>query len=148
MQNVMLPPSIRIFAVVIAATSFVVTPVSRDQEPATTGRGREALAVRFDQSWEFHECNGILSTTSNSSKSLTRDSFASLLQDIGRGEFDFRLENLPLECSCFFNMHACRNGRQCLGNQANIPISSSEERYFICYTLASMLRQSESTLVP
>lgn len=132
-------PSSRIVAIVIAAISFVVTaPVSRDQ---AIGR-REALA-RFIQTQEFQECKGKLSTISTSSEDLTRDGFLSLLQDVSRREHEF----LPLECSCFFNMHACRNGRYCIGKQATISISNSEEQDFLCFTLASMLRQSKGSLL-
>lgn len=132
-------PSIRIVAVVIAAISFVVAPVSREDQEAT---GRRETLVRFDQTREFQECKGILSTASTSSKDLTRDGFVSLLQEVSRRELESRLENLPLERSCFFNMHACRNGRHCIGIEANISISNSEERDFLCFTLASMLRQT------
>lgn len=138
----MISPVSRIVAAVIAAVSFV-TPVSRD---TCTERG-ETLA-RIDQTREFRECKEILATNSTSSKHLTRDNFVSLLQKVSPEGVKFRRENLPLECSCFFNMHACRNGKDCIGNQASILISSSEERDLFCFTLASMLGQSPSTPLP
>jgi hypothetical protein len=137
----MISPVSRIVAAVIAAVSFV-TPVSRDTE-------RRETLTRIDQTREFRECKEILATNNTLSKHLTRDNFVSLLQKVSPEGVKFRCENLPLEqCSCFFNMHACRNGKDCIGNQANILISSSEERDLFCFTLASMLGQSLSTPLP
>jgi hypothetical protein len=132
-REAMLSSSSRIIAVVIAAISFV--RVSGDE---AVGQ-RETLA-RVNQTRElFQGCDNIIAISS--SKSLSRDIFALLLQQVSGREY----EKLPLEYSLVFNMNACRSGRDCIGNQANISISNKGERDFVCFTLASMLDQSASS---
>lgn len=135
-HDAMLTPSCKIIAIVVAAISFVT--VSRDEALEQHGTRR-----RLDQTRElFDECTGTLQTINPTSRELSKEDFSLLLEVVSHGELQDTYEKLPLECSCLFNMHACRNDRGCVGTQANISISSQEEREFLCLTLASMLSQS------
>lgn len=70
---------------------------------------------------------------------LTRKEFASLVDSLSgeiRGASD---QHLSLPYSSVFNMNACLNGKDCVGERASISISSEEERKFTCLSLASLI---------
>jgi hypothetical protein len=130
----MLPLSSKILASIAVALSFAT--VSWDGQ-------REALqARRVLQTREIYDdCTARLEI---SSSPLSREGFASLVETLSGGELRGRYEELPLVCSSLFNVFACWNGRDCVGDQANISISTQEEQTVTCLTLASLL--SESTM--
>lgn len=131
----MLPLSSKIVASIAVAVSFAT--VSWD---GPKGKGLQARRVL--QTREIYD--DCIAQLEISSSPLSREAFASLVETLSGGELRGRYEELPLECSSLFNVFACWNGRDCVGDQANISISTREEQTVTCLTLASFL--SESTM--
>jgi hypothetical protein len=72
---------------------------------------------------------------------LTREAFASLVENLSHGEVQGPYRQLPLQYAAMFNMHACLNGNDCIGDQATISVSTEEERMMTCAILESSLAQ-------
>jgi len=73
---------------------------------------------------------------------LTRGGFASLVESLSHGEVGGSHGRLPLQFSTVFNMNACLNGKDCIGDHAFISITSEEERALTCSSISSLLSQS------
>jgi hypothetical protein len=76
---------------------------------------------------------------------LTREAFASLVEILSQGEVQGPYNQLPLRYTATFNMHACLNGKDCIGDRATISVSTHEERMMTCATLESSLNQTIKT---
>ena len=72
-------------------------------------------------------------------KGLTREEFASLVTALSHGELTGPYERLPLPFASIFNMNACLNGKDCIGDHAVISILSQDERTLACSSIASLL---------
>jgi hypothetical protein len=94
--------------------------------------------VENNQSHQF--CTTHLEVQANDG-GLTREAFASLVENLSQGEVQGPYHQLPLLYTTIFNMHACLNGKECIGDQATISVSTKEERMMTCATLESSLTQ-------
>ena len=72
---------------------------------------------------------------------LTRETFVSLVGSLSQEELAGSYERLPLQFTSVFNMMACLNQKDCLGDHAAISIISEEERELTCSSVASLLSQ-------
>lgn len=70
---------------------------------------------------------------------LTREAFALLVENLSQGEVQGPYHQLPLQYTAMFNMYACLNGKDCIGDQATISVSTEEERMMTCAILESSL---------
>ena len=132
----MLRPSSKVVAVMVAAVSSIT--VSWDEAAARLG---ESVVSSSQTRKILDECMAKVETV-QAAKEISREEFALLVKNLSHGEIQGSYEELPLEFSTFFNMHACMNGRGCIGDGANISISNQDEKVLTCTTLASLLSQS------
>lgn len=73
-------------------------------------------------------------------RGLTREEFVSLIESLSHGQTGvLSSKRLPLQYSSIFNMNACLNGKDCLGNHAMISISSDRERALVCSSILPLL---------
>jgi hypothetical protein len=79
---------------------------------------------------------------------LTREAFASLVENLSQGEVQGPYHQLPLQYTAIFNMHACLNGKDCIGHHPTISVSTEEERMMTCAILKSSLAQSNKLAKP
>lgn len=131
----MLTPSSSIVATVVVAVSLLT--VSWDEAVG----GSESLGMDSQTRQIYDECTAQLMMIPTTIE-LSREGFASLVGQLSHGELQGSYEQLTLQYSSLFNLHACRNRRGCIGNRANISISGQDEQAFTCFTLASLLSES------
>ncbi len=72
-------------------------------------------------------------------KGLTRTDFASLVDAFSHSKTREGNRRLPLRYSLLFNMNACLNSNDCIGENATISVESQAEKEFTCMSFASLL---------
>lgn len=73
---------------------------------------------------------------------LTRDGFVSLIDKLSNGQVGGSFDRLPLAYNAAFNIAACMDGDDCVGDSATISISSQSKRNIICSSIASLVGES------
>jgi hypothetical protein len=76
---------------------------------------------------------------------LTKEAFTSLVENLSQGAVQGPYNQLPLQYKAIFNMHACLNGRDCIGDRATISVSTYKERMMTCASLEASVNQSIQT---
>lgn len=88
----------------------------------------------------FRECTTHLDRTG--ATTLTRNEFSDLVEHVSSRYVQGPFQKLSLTFQLIFNSTACWNGRaKCIGDQASIPVATTEEQELICTTLALHLSQ-------
>jgi hypothetical protein len=72
-------------------------------------------------------------------KGLTRKDFASIVDSLSHSETGEEYSNLPLGYSLVFNMNACLNSKDCIGDHVTISITSQAEKEFFCLSITPLL---------
>lgn len=97
-------------------------------------------SVSLDETRQiFEECTTYLERATGG---LNKEDFASLVETLSKGTVRKPFCRLPLHYKAIFNTHACLNGKDCLLDKAKIPVSTKEERKFICATLHASMNQN------
>lgn len=70
---------------------------------------------------------------------LTRKDFAFLVDALRHSKAREGYSHLPLGYSLVFNMNACLDSKDCIGEHVTISIASQAEREFTCLAITSLL---------
>ena len=109
------------------------------------GRGAHGIGVDNRQSRQL--CTTHLEVLAKDG-SLTREAFASLLENLSQEAVHGPYDQLPLKYTAMFNMQACLNGKYCVGDSATISVSTEEERMMTCAIIESSLPKDTKLAKP
>ena len=124
----------KFLSAVAVASSLFLTAVSCGGVGGTISANHQTRQI-------FEACASDLEAR-GAKEGLSREAYTSLVENLSQGSLQGPFDRLPLRYAAIFNMHACFDGKACVGDQASISISTKEERQKTCSTLEKSLKQS------
>lgn len=133
----------RSVSVLVAVAMVFVTISSHCQQRRGTSIANDQSIADKQAHHNIHDCMDQLEMYPVD-KGLTRKDFASLVDALSHSKTRGGYSHLPLAYSLVFNVNACLNSRDCIGEHATISIINQTEREFTCMSITSLLVE-EST---